>query len=127
MDGVINALFAEVRRAELAPFDTKLCFRGQNGHEIGGEGNGAPTGLGADDLFQRDLHDAEIHLPINGAFIENVVQCGKIGFLALFAPFLLCLAPQLLGACILTCCFQLNAHSTSFPPCGKTGRGIFCV
>ena len=62
-DGVPNALLAEVSGAQVYPLGGKLRVRGQQRHEVRGEGGAPPHGFGSHDLISGNVDDSQVYLP----------------------------------------------------------------
>ena len=81
-DGVVDALFAQVGRAEADPLGGEFRVRRQQRHVVGGEGQPPLGVLGADDELGGYLHHAQVHAPDERGLVEYLVQHPDIGVAA---------------------------------------------
>ena len=110
LDGVTDALVAQMRVAKGDPFGGKFRVGTQQRHEISGQGGAPAHAFYADDLLRGDIHQPHLHPARDHGFVQNLVQRLEIGVSAADHRGFIVLLPQLQSVIILFKSF-LSAHN----------------
>ena len=79
LNGLPDALVAQMGGAELLPFGGELAAVAEQGQEGGRKGGDPPGGLGAHDPLCRDLHQAHFQGRIKIGGAQNIIQNRRVG------------------------------------------------
>ena len=113
LDGVADALVAQVGFAELHPLGAELGVNRQQRHKAGGKGRLAAGALGADNLIDGDFNESQVHPSGAHGLHQNLVEHLGIGVATPEHIGAVVLLPLLEGALILIHGFGKTHASSS--------------